>query len=102
MQNYHVAMLTRAGVDRRATNVAMLIRLQPYPVIDAFLCASMDDVFKAQLLEHAHTSTDVAAASQRSDVGLDQALVVRGYGKNRAKQDAVPFPDLLFSPAGAT
>eukprot|EP00959_Pyramimonas_sp_CCMP1952_P043548 910646-Pyramimonas_sp.AAC.1 len=34
-QNYHWAVLKWAEVDRRATNGAMLIRLPPYPVIDA-------------------------------------------------------------------
>eukprot|EP00959_Pyramimonas_sp_CCMP1952_P446379 9345964-Pyramimonas_sp.AAC.1 len=67
--------------------------MQNLPEVDASLGCFMDDIFKTQLLSEPQSAAEVTRLSLRSDQGLDQALLERAYGQNRAKQDVVPaFP----------
>ncbi|CAK0905019.1 unnamed protein product [Prorocentrum cordatum] len=93
MSNYHIAVTKWAEVETARSNGAMLIRMQNLPEVDASLGCFMDDIFKTQLLSEPQSASEVIRLSLRSDQGLDQALLERAYGQNRAKQDVVPaFP----------
>ncbi|CAK0853967.1 unnamed protein product [Prorocentrum cordatum] len=85
---------TALAVVIPAADGEVALRMQNLPEVDASLGCFMDDTFKTQLLSAPQSASEVIRLSLRSDSqGLDQALLERAYGQNRAKQDVVPaFP----------
>ncbi|CAK0846868.1 unnamed protein product [Prorocentrum cordatum] len=91
MGNYHHAVRAWSTFERLQTAGAMAINFSKFPAIDASMGAFMDDIFKTALVDRETINAeDIAAASKRNDMLLDQALAARMCAQNRSKQDVVP------------